>query len=98
MQVEPSGGQIFNYCKWGHLVDKFATNASGAILLLDLIQVTESISGSVVPLAMFLINGNGKPMTAKKKKNSSFRKHKNATFSKKDEVNATDTVALTPSS
>ena len=31
---------------------KFATNASGA-LLLNLIQVTESISGSVVPLAMF---------------------------------------------
>ena len=40
MQVAPSGGQICNY-------------ASGAILLLDLIQVTESISGSVVPLAMF---------------------------------------------
>ena len=32
---------------------KFATNASGAMLLLNLIQVTESISGSVVPLAMF---------------------------------------------
>ena len=40
MQVEPSGGQ-------------FATNESGAMLLLNLIQVTESISGSVVPLAMF---------------------------------------------
>ena len=32
---------------------KFATNASGVMLLLNLIQVTESISGSVVPLAMF---------------------------------------------
>ena len=32
---------------------KFATIASGAMLLLNLIQVTESISGSVVPLAMF---------------------------------------------
>ena len=36
-----------------HLVAKYATNASGAILLLNLIQVTESISGFVVPLAMF---------------------------------------------
>ena len=35
---------------------KFATNARGAILLLNLIQVTESISGSVVPLAMFISN------------------------------------------
>ena len=43
-------------------MEKFATNASGAggltnasgvMLLLNLIQVTESISGSVVPLAMF---------------------------------------------
>ena len=33
---------------------KFATNASGVMLLLNLIQVTESISGSVVPLAVFL--------------------------------------------
>ena len=32
---------------------KYATNASGAMLLINLIQVTESISGSVVPLAMF---------------------------------------------
>ena len=32
---------------------KFATNASGAMLLPNLIQVMESISGSVVPLAMF---------------------------------------------
>ena len=30
-----------------------AKYASGAMLLLNLIQVTESISGSVVPLALF---------------------------------------------
>ena len=53
MQVAPSGGQICNLCKWRHLVAKFATNASGVMLLLNLIQVKESISGSVVPLAMF---------------------------------------------
>ena len=39
---------------WSHLVAKYATNASSAMLLLNLIQVRESISGSVVPLAMFL--------------------------------------------
>ena len=32
----------------------FATNVIGAMLLPSLIQVMESISGSVVPLAMFL--------------------------------------------
>ena len=32
---------------------KFETDVSGAMLLPSLIQVTESISGSVVPLAMF---------------------------------------------
>ena len=32
---------------------KFTTNVSGAMLLPSLIQITESISGSVVPLAMF---------------------------------------------
>ena len=53
MQVAPSGGQICNLCKWRHLVAKYATNASGAMLLPNLIQVMESISGSVVPLAMF---------------------------------------------
>ena len=36
MQVAPSGGQI-------------GTNASGAVLLPNSVQVTESISGSVVP-------------------------------------------------
>ena len=56
MQVAPSGGQICILFKWHHLVVKFATNVSGAILLPSSIQVTESISGSVVPLAMFLMN------------------------------------------
>ena len=32
---------------------KYETNACDAMLLLNLIQVTESISWSVVPLAMF---------------------------------------------
>ena len=36
----------------------FASNASGAMLLSNLIQVTESISGSVVPLAMLYIEVN----------------------------------------
>ena len=31
MQVTPSDGQIFNLCKWRHLVGKFATSANGAI-------------------------------------------------------------------
>ena len=53
MQVAPSGGQTCNLCKWPHLVAKFAHNASGAILLLDLIKVMESISGFLVPLEMF---------------------------------------------
>ena len=35
------------------LVVEFVTNASDAMLLPNLVQVTESISGSVVPLAMF---------------------------------------------
>ena len=44
---------------------KFATNVSGAILLPSSIQVTESISGSVVPLAMFdiLVPGKSFPFT-----------------------------------
>ena len=53
MQIVPSGGQMCNECKWRHLVAKFAIDASGAMLLPNLIHVTESISGSVVPLAMF---------------------------------------------
>ena len=36
---------------------KFASNASGAVLLQNAVQVTESISGSVVPLAMFVYCG-----------------------------------------
>ena len=30
MQVATSGGQIWNLCKWRHLVAKYATNASSA--------------------------------------------------------------------
>ena len=58
MQVVPSGGQIFNECKSCHLVAKFATNASVAMLLPNLVQFTESISGSIVPLAMFFFFSN----------------------------------------
>ena len=53
MHVASSGGQLYNLCKLRHLVVKFVTNVSGVILLPNLVQVTESISGSVVPLAMF---------------------------------------------
>ena len=31
MHVVPSGGQIFNWCKWRHLVAKFAINASHGV-------------------------------------------------------------------
>ena len=58
MQVAPSGGQIYNQCKQRHLVAKFATNASDAMLLPNLVPVMESISGSVVPLAMFQLKLN----------------------------------------
>ena len=44
MQVVPSGGKICNLYKWCYLVAKFATNESCAILLPNLVQVTESIS------------------------------------------------------
>ena len=54
IQVVQSGGQICNWCKWRHLVAKIATDAISAMLLSNLVQVTESISGSVVPLAMFI--------------------------------------------
>ena len=44
MQVAPSGGQIWNQCKWHHLVAKFATYASGAIgwPILQLMQMAPS--------------------------------------------------------
>ena len=39
--VEPSGGQIWNLCKWRHLVYNFANNSSGAIwwTSLQLMQI-----------------------------------------------------------
>ena len=50
LQIWPTDGTIWIGSKFGHQVAKFAINA---MLLPNLIQVTESISGSVVPLAMF---------------------------------------------
>ena len=40
------------------LVVKFVKKLSGAMLLPNLVQATESIPGSVVPLAMFLTEGD----------------------------------------
>ena len=37
IHVAPSGAQIWNLYKWRHLVPKNATNASGAMLLPNLI-------------------------------------------------------------
>ena len=45
MQVMPSGGPICN---------QVAPSADHALLSLNLVQVTESVSGSVVPVAMFI--------------------------------------------
>ena len=72
MQVAPTGGQICNLCKWHHLVAIFATNASGAMLLPNLVQVTASISGSVVPLAMFVTRVLHKDYLSKVPKYASF--------------------------
>ena len=43
IQVAPSGGQICNYCMWRHMVVKFATDASGAILCSNL-QLMQMVS------------------------------------------------------
>jgi len=48
-----SGAIWWSNLQLKQVVVKYATNAIGAMLLLKLIQVTESISGSVVPLATF---------------------------------------------
>ena len=45
MQMVPPDDQILNQSKLCHLVAKCATNASGAVLLPNSVQVTESISG-----------------------------------------------------
>ena len=61
MQEAPSDGQICNLCKWRHLVAKYATNASGAMLLLHLIQVNfwvRCASGNVSRMASLRL-GNG---------------------------------------
>ena len=61
------GGQHWNQCKWYHLAVKFTFNASGAMWLPNLAQVTESISGSIVPLAMFVLGTfRGVPVKEKK--------------------------------
>ena len=52
--VRSTVDQILNQSKLCHQVAKFAANASGAMLLPNLVQVMESISGYVVPLAMFI--------------------------------------------
>ena len=45
MQMAPSGGEICNECKWRHLVAKFATNASGAMLLPNLVKLQSQFLG-----------------------------------------------------
>ena len=44
MHVTLPGGQLWNQCKWCHLVAKFATNASGTIWLtiLQLMPIAPS--------------------------------------------------------
>ena len=69
MQVAPPGGQIYNLCKWRHLMAEFTTDASCANWWpkLSLKQVpvakfinnkvtpfTDSWHVSVVPLALFI--------------------------------------------
>jgi len=46
MQVEQSGGQIYNQRKWRHLVAKFTTNASSAIWGPNLQPMQVAPSGS----------------------------------------------------
>ena len=48
MQLAPSGGQIWNQCKWRHLVDNFVTNASGAIRWPTLQLAQEVSSGDQI--------------------------------------------------
>ena len=62
-----------------HLVAKYATKANGAMLLLNSIQVTESISGSVVPLAMFFISCQDEklPHSIKKQVNTKYKTYFN---------------------
>ena len=56
MHVAPSGGQIYQQCKWHHLVVEVTSNASSAICwpnlqrAVEINQDMESIPGSVVPL------------------------------------------------
>ena len=43
----------YRYAELCLMVAKLSTSTSGAMWLLNLVQITEPISGSVVPLAMF---------------------------------------------
>ena len=52
MHVTLPGGQLWNQCKWCHLVAKFATNASGAIWWLNL-QLKYRVSLKKGTLAIF---------------------------------------------
>ena len=61
MQIASPDDQILNQSKLCHLLAKFATNASGAMLLLNLIQVKEvnfwvrCASGNVSLLLLLLL-------------------------------------------
>jgi len=48
MQVVPCGGQNCNKRKWGHLVAKFATNASGAMWWPNLYAMQVASSGGLI--------------------------------------------------
>ena len=78
MHVTLPGGQLWNQCKWRHVVAKFGTNASGAIWWpnLQLMQVVASgeltqvlmlYPGSVVPLAMFFGKVSNRTVASPKK-------------------------------
>ena len=48
MHVTLPGGQLWNQCKWCHLVAKFATNASGAIWWPNLQPMQDAPSGGQI--------------------------------------------------
>ena len=59
--LQMEGGQIRNQFKWSHVVVKFRTDpnwAFGGQIAVEFTWVTESISGSVVALAMFISRVN----------------------------------------
>ena len=64
MQAAPSGGKICSKCKWRILWPSWQLCKCHAMLSPNLFHVTETISGSVVPLAMFwrwaVMSGEGR--------------------------------------